>query len=192
MSGAIAIIPARGGSRRVPRKNIKHFLGKPVIAYPIQAAKQSSLFDRIVISTEDAEIARVAKRYGAEVLTRPLPLAEDNVGTQEVMRHAVNALDIPDLTKVCCLYPATPLLTFEDMDNCFAQGIETGYVVSVGVNPLRDIGWMYWAQAIAFRYGEQLYNWNTMLHVVEAPRAIDINTMDDWAQAEHIYKEIYK
>ncbi len=81
---AIAIIPARGGSKRVPRKNIKAFHGRPMIAYSIQAALESGLFTRVVVSTDDAEIAEVARSWGAEVpFLRPAELADDHAGTVE-------------------------------------------------------------------------------------------------------------
>ncbi|DAB32064.1 MAG TPA: pseudaminic acid cytidylyltransferase, partial [Sulfurospirillum sp. UBA11407] len=73
----VAIIPARGGSKRIPKKNIKEFCGKPMIAYSIEAAKKSELFDKIVVSTDDESIAQVAKSFGAEVLKRPKELADD-------------------------------------------------------------------------------------------------------------------
>src|SRR5450759_4697697 len=85
----IAVIPARGGSKRIPRKNIKHFCGKPMIAWSIEIAKASGLFDRIIVSTDDTEIAVVAKQWGAEVpFMRPAELSNDYAGTTEVIAHA--------------------------------------------------------------------------------------------------------
>ena len=86
----IAIIPARGGSKRIHRKNIKEFCGKPMIAWSIEAAKASGLFDCIIVSTDDVEIAEVAGLYGAEVpFMRPVELSDDYVGTGAVVKHAV-------------------------------------------------------------------------------------------------------
>ena len=86
----IAIIPARGGSKRIPRKNIKNFSGKPMIAWSIEAALRSGLFDRVIVSTDDAEIAAVSTSWGAEVpFLRPLELADDHCGTTEVIAHAI-------------------------------------------------------------------------------------------------------
>ena len=91
----IAVIPARGGSKRIPRKNIKEFCGKPMIAWSIETAKASGLFDHIIVSTDDAEIAEVAKQWGAEVpFIRPPELSNDYAGTTEVIVHATQwALD---------------------------------------------------------------------------------------------------
>ena len=86
----IAVIPARGGSKRIPRKNIRPFAGKPIIVYSIEAAKQSGLFDHVIVSTDDPEIAEVARARGAEVpFQRPRELADDHTGVMEVMKHAI-------------------------------------------------------------------------------------------------------
>jgi N-acylneuraminate cytidylyltransferase len=88
-----AIIPARGGSKRIPRKNIREFCGKPMIVWSIEAALNSGCFDRVIVSTDDEEIAKVAKKYGAEVpFMRPADLSDGHTGTIPVMRHAVDWL----------------------------------------------------------------------------------------------------
>ena len=114
----IAIIPARGGSKRIPRKNIKEFYGKPMIAWSIEAAAASRLFDRIIVSTDDFEIAEIAKGWGAEVpFMRPAELANDYAGTTEVIGHATRwALDNGfDLEAVCCIYATAPFLQSRDI-----------------------------------------------------------------------------
>ena len=89
----IAIIPARGGSKRIPRKNIKNFHGKPLIAYSIEAALNSRVFDRVIVSTDDSEIAEVAKKYGAEVpFLRPKNISDDFATTMDVIKHSINEL----------------------------------------------------------------------------------------------------
>jgi len=110
---AVAIIPARGGSKRIPRKNIKPFFGKPMIAYSIDAAKATGLFKRIIVSTDDAEIADVARSCGAEVpFVRPEELADDFVGTADVVNHCVAWLqeDGEEFDFVCCLYATAPFI----------------------------------------------------------------------------------
>ena len=88
-----AVIPARGGSKRIPKKNIKPFCGKPMIAYSIESAKASELFDKVLVSTDDAKIAEIAKDFGAEVpFIRPAKLADDYTSTDEVFIHALNYL----------------------------------------------------------------------------------------------------
>lgn len=112
----VAIIPARGGSKRIPRKNIKQFCGKPMIAYSIEAAIKSGCFDRVIVSTDDTEIAKVAQAYNAEVpFIRPEELSNDHAGTIPVIQHAVNWLieqgEAPEF--VCCLYATAPFITPE-------------------------------------------------------------------------------
>ena len=109
----IAIIPARGGSKGIPRKNIKEFCGKPLIAHIIEAALKVKELDRIIVSTEDKEIAQVAKKYGAEVLERPKELARDETPTFPVIRHAVTYLEKEENYKpdvIVLLYSTSPLL----------------------------------------------------------------------------------
>lgn len=114
----VAIIPARGGSKRIPRKNIKHFHGKPMIAYSIEAALASDCFDRVIVSTDDTEIAEVAKKYGAEVpFLRPSNISDDYATTMDVMHHAITWCDNNgwDIDDVCCLYATAPFVLPEDL-----------------------------------------------------------------------------
>lgn len=104
----IAVIPARGGSKRIPRKNIRPFLGKPVIACPIAAARESGLFDHVIVSTDDEEIAEVARRYGAETpFLRPAEISDDKTPTVDVIRHAADwsSKNLGPVEFVCCIYP---------------------------------------------------------------------------------------
>ena len=104
----IAVIPARGGSKRVPRKNIRTFAGQPVIVWPIKAALSSGLFDQVVVSTDDAEIAEVARMAGALVpFMRPENLSDDFVDTKSVIRHAISELKLKTEVQVCCIYPTS-------------------------------------------------------------------------------------
>ena len=109
----IAVIPARGGSKRIPRKNIKLFHGLPVIAYAIKAAQESAIFDEIFVSTDDEEIAKVAVSFGATIpWMRPKELSDNYATTVSVMQDAVTKLNanLIGLENICCIYPATPLL----------------------------------------------------------------------------------
>ena len=113
MCKKVCIIPARGGSKRIPKKNIKPFHGKPLIAYSIETAKQSELFDRIIVSTDDEEIAKISKEYGAEVpFMRPKELADDYSGTDQVTKHAIDWLENigEKYDYVCTIYATAPLL----------------------------------------------------------------------------------
>ena len=114
----LAVIPARGGSKRIPRKNIKEFSGKPIIAWSIEAALMSGCFDRVAVSTEDQEIAEVAHRWGAEVpFIRPQELSGDYVGTIPVIRHAIEWFEAQGTTfkEVCCIYATAPFITPDDL-----------------------------------------------------------------------------
>ncbi len=114
----VAIIPARGGSKRIPRKNIKDFCGKPMIAWSIEAARQSGVFDRIIVSTDDKEIAKVALEYGAEVpFMRPDELSNDYAGTLPVIRHACEFLlqRSEQIDYACCIYATAPFIRSEDI-----------------------------------------------------------------------------
>jgi CMP-N,N'-diacetyllegionaminic acid synthase len=115
----IAIITARGGSKGLPRKNVLPFCGKPLIAHTIEAAKNSSSIDRIIVSTDDEEIATVSRVYGAEVpFIRPPILASDTAGSREVLLHALGILEHQNslIENFCLLQPTSPLRTAEDID----------------------------------------------------------------------------
>lgn len=124
----IAVIPARGGSKRIPRKNIREFCGKPMIAYAIDAAKDSGLFEHVVVSTDDEEIARMANFYGAETpFIRPLELADDFTPTVPVVSHAVNVCQSLGwrVNHVCCIYPCVPLLKVEDIFGAYQTLVQS-------------------------------------------------------------------
>ncbi|SFV75657.1 N-Acetylneuraminate cytidylyltransferase [hydrothermal vent metagenome] len=113
---AVAIIPARGGSKRIPKKNIKDFFGKPLIAYSIEVALASKLFEKVIVSTDDEEIAKIAKEYGADVpFLRPKNLSDDFTGTQDVINHAIEYLEAQgeSYDYVCTIYATAPLLQKE-------------------------------------------------------------------------------
>ncbi|WP_457596914.1 pseudaminic acid cytidylyltransferase [Hydrogenimonas sp.] len=113
MGRIVAVIPARGGSKRIPKKNIKPFHGKPLIAYSIETAKKSGLFDRIVVSTDDKEIAEVSRAYGAEVpFLRPKALADDHAPAVEAVEATLQRLEEEGerIDYACTIYPTAPLL----------------------------------------------------------------------------------
>lgn len=136
----VAVIPARGGSKRIPRKNIREFCGKPMLAYAVIAAQQSGLFDRIVVSTDDAEIAEVARQWGAETpFTRPPELADDYAGTVPVIAHAIHTCQEQgwDINYVCCIYPAVPLIQVADIQTALTllEESRASYVFPVAEFP---------------------------------------------------------
>jgi len=140
----LAIIPARGGSKGIPRKNIKLIAGKPLIAWTIEAAKASKLLSRFVVSTDDAEIAEISSKYGAEVIDRPAKLAADNTITADVLKHV---LSIVPADIVVVLQPSSPIRDEGLIDACLTKFFEseteslaTGFVCKFrewGSPPLR-------------------------------------------------------
>lgn len=118
----IAIIPARGGSKRIPRKNIKLFCGKPMISWSVEAARLSGCFDRIIVSTDDAEIAEAAHAYGAEVpFMRPPELSDDHTSTIPVIAHAIDWMNcnVATVDFACCIYATAPFIQAEDLQRGF-------------------------------------------------------------------------
>lgn len=136
----IAVIPARGGSKRIPRKNITAFAGKPIIAYSIAAAQQSGLFDQVVVSTDDQEIADVARQLGAAIpFLRPPTLADDHTGTNAVVKHAIGWFDQqgPAVSHACCIYATAPFLQPQYLQQGHDKLLESGkaFVFSVTTFP---------------------------------------------------------
>lgn len=115
----VCIIPARGGSKRIPRKNIKDFCGKPMLARAIETAKNSQLFEQIIVSTDDGAIADIARHHGATVSRRPAELADDYATTAAVIRHVLQ--HVPKASHICCLYPCTPLLKSQYLTDSFER-----------------------------------------------------------------------
>ncbi len=134
----LAVIPARGGSKRIPRKNIKRFAGKPIIAYSIEAAHKSGLFDQIIVSTDDDEIAEVAKQYGADVpFMRSAELSGDHTGTMDVIVHAIQTVakqqgETPEYT--CCIYATAPFLLPEFLQQGYDKLSRSEYAYAFSVN----------------------------------------------------------
>jgi pseudaminic acid cytidylyltransferase len=137
--GPVAVIPARGGSKRIPRKNVRLFDGLPMLAWPLTAALRSGLFSRVIVSTDDAEIAQIARDAGAETpFTRPDELADDYTGTGAVMAHTAEWLQLQGELpcELCCIYPTAPFLVENDL--------------SRGLDILRNGNWSYVVSATTF------------------------------------------
>ncbi|CAB1061335.1 N-acylneuraminate cytidylyltransferase (EC [Olavius sp. associated proteobacterium Delta 1] len=139
----VAIIPARGESKRIPKKNIKSFAGQPIIAYSIKAALATGLFDRIIVSTDSQEIAQVARNWGAEVpFVRPAELADDYTGTAKVILHALNWLGkhYENVGTLCCIYPTAPFIQPEAIQKGYellkVRGLTSVYSVTTFPAPI--------------------------------------------------------
>ena len=141
LMGNICIIPARGGSKRIPRKNIREFHGKPMIAWSIEVARESGLFERIVVTTDDKEIAEIAESHGAEIpFLRAAELADDFTGTIPVVADAIKRIRAfgYEHSEICCLYPTAPFVTCEDLKN--------------GLQLLREQDWSFVFSATDYSY----------------------------------------
>ena len=133
----VAIIPARGGSKRIPHKNIREFCGRPMISYPIEAALDTGRFDRVIVSTDSSQIATVALEYGAEVpFVRPVELADDAAPTMPVVRHALQFLKESscDVDAAFCIYATAALVMPEDLErgiDCLESDSQLDFVLAV-------------------------------------------------------------
>lgn len=126
----LAIIPARGGSKRIPRKNIKPFMGKPIIAYSIEAALKSGLFEEVMVSTDDEEIAAVARQYGAKVpFMRSAETANDYATTFDVIEEVLNTYKAEErfFDVVCCIYATAPFVSDVKLQTSYQSLVENGY-----------------------------------------------------------------
>ncbi|TQR59610.1 pseudaminic acid cytidylyltransferase [Campylobacter troglodytis] len=124
MGKTLCVIPARGGSKRIPRKNIVEFEGKPLIAHSIENALNSSIFDEVIVSTDDEEIASISRKFKAKIpFMRPKELSDDYAPTNAVISHAIKELASlgQDFETVCCLYATAPLIDSEILKQAYAE-----------------------------------------------------------------------
>ena len=182
----VAIIPARGGSKRVPRKNIRPFHGKPIIAYSIEVALASTLFDHVFVSTDSEEVGVIAAQYGASVWERDPMLADDVTGTQEVAAEVLRGLNDEE---ACVIYATAPLLSVQDLvaGHSALCWLDTQFAFSIGTTPvLHDAGQFYWGRAAAFAHIPLWDRWSRMIPIAPE-RDCDINTEADWLRAEQMF-----
>ena len=140
----IGLIIARGGSKRIPKKNIKNFHGKPIISYSIEAAKKSGIFERIIVSTDSREIAAVANDYGAETpFIRPDDISDDLSTTASVISHAIDWLSIKkeEPENICCIYATAPFLQseylIEGYNNIINENCTSSFAVTTYSFPIQ-------------------------------------------------------
>lgn len=184
------VIPARGGSRRIPKKNIKPFFGRPIIEYSINAAKESLLFSKIIVSTDDDEIKQAALNNGVEVHDRNKHLSQDHIGTQEVVTQVIKDVDSFFRGHVCTLYPCAPMVTGEVLCKAAEHVKGCMHLVSVGVW-LQDPGQFYFSNVKALFRKTPLLSTYTRLFPIDPDTAIDINTPEDWFVAETMYMRLH-
>lgn len=222
----LAVIPARGGSKRIPQKNIKSFCGKPIIAWSIEAAIKSKCFDKVIVSTDDDEIAKIALEYGAEVpFSRPSELSNDYSGIVQVMQHAINWYNERNATfeSVCCIFATAPFISIDDIRHCseLLESNNSDYVFPVTTfnypikralkinndgyvemfNPehyntrsqdleevYHDAGQFYWGSSNAWMNETPIFSPNSSPFVIPRYRVLDIDTPEDWIQAELMFR----
>ena len=191
----ICVIPARGGSQRIHKKNIVDFHGKPIIIYSIDGARESGLFDQIVVTTDSGQIADIAHKAGAHAVWRPAWLAMNEVGTQEVATTTL-AMFAPDLQYAACVYPTAPMMTPDDLRRGMAllknNEAQHDFAMAVGSAPLRDAGQWYIGTAAAFVERRPLISPRTLMVPIPEDRVCDINTDEDLAEAHRMYTLLHQ
>jgi pseudaminic acid cytidylyltransferase len=226
----VAIIPARGGSKRITRKNARDFLGKPIIAWSIEAALECGCFDQVIVSTDDDEIAEISREYGASVpFVRPAGLADDYTATSAVIRHAIAHINMqngPAVTYACCLYATAPFVQSDDileaLDVLIQRKCDYVFTVTRYAFPIQralrltdagavemldkahmntrsqdleqtyhDAGQFYWGRAQAWLAQTPIFSPASIPIVLPHNRVQDIDTPEDWAQAESMYRALH-
>jgi len=220
----IAVIPARGGSKRIPGKNSKLFLGVPIISRVIEQALESGCFDQIIVSTDDERIAEIACKAGAEVpFLRPAEIADDHTSTIAVIRHAIShMIEASADDHICCLYPTSVFVNTEvlkiglgiistglydyvmssvEYDHPIQRSftLQEGMLGDFNENHLRtrtqdlkkfyhDAGQFYWGKAKSWLTNDQIIGQRSHAIVFSGNNVHDIDTPEDWAIAELLYK----
>jgi pseudaminic acid cytidylyltransferase len=219
------LIIARGGSKRIPKKNIKTFHGKPIIAYSIEAALKADIFEQVIISTDSEEIAEVAKKYGAKVpFIRPASISDDDTPTASVISHAIEWYSENEQTpdSICCIYATAPFLQTEylkkgynllQQTDCTSSFSATTYAFPIArslmldragyvkmVSPeyewtrsqdlperYHDAGQFYWLDVQTFIQDPRLYSDKSIPVIIPRYLVQDIDTEEDWIQAEKMF-----
>ena len=216
----LCIIPARGGSKRIPKKNIKEFCGKPLIAYSIEVAKKSELFDKIVVSTDSEEIAKVAEYYGVEIQIRPDKLSDDYASSMEVFDYVIS--QNPGFKYACMIYATAPFLqvkylkkgleVLKQNDVCYTFSATTyDFPIQRGFKIIDNKAKMFYPEFLntrsqdleeAYHDAGQFYfkkveckekfRFDGNIPII-IPRYLvqDIDTIEDFIRAENMYKAIY-
>ena len=208
MDTMLCVITARGGSKRIPRKNIKDFCGKPIIAYSIEAALKSSIFDEVMVSTDDVEIADIAKTYGATVpFMRSEKNSDDFATTRDVILEVLDSYSEQGqvFDSVCCIYPTAPFVTAEKLraaskpqralvqsDSCMQYWMpENANTRSQDLDPLfHDAGQFYFCKTESLKKSSTLLGPVTKGYEVPEMEVQDIDNYSDWDIAEVKYERM--
>jgi len=194
----VCVIPAKGSSLRIPHKNRRPFHGRPIICYSIDTARESGLFEKIVVSTDDPAIARIATDNGADFWMRPARLSYGHIGPTDVTRYTLRALDYA-AGFACCVLATSPLMLAEDLRRGLHTMLATGapYAYSAALKPQRednlrwDAGQWYWGAISAFLGGVPIDSPDAVKVVIPAERVCDINEPSDWELAEVMYAQTH-
>lgn len=229
MKKKVAIIPARGGSKRIPRKNIREFCGRPMIEWSIEAALKSDCFDRVIVSTDSEEVLRIAEAAGADVpFLRPPELSNDHAGTLPVIRHALEWLDDHGVSAnyACCIYATAPFLQVDALkrgEALLMSDPEVDFVFSAVAfdfpifrairldeesrvsmfwpeheksrsqdfpEAFHDAGQFYWGRRESWLEKDVVFSSNARAVKLPPHLVQDIDTPEDWVQAELKYKAL--
>ena len=226
----VCIIPARGNSKRISKKNIKNFCGKPIIEWSISEAIKSKCFDKIIVSTDNQEISKISKNNGAEVpFIRPKEISDDFTGTIPVIQHAIKWINnnYKKVDFACCLYATAPFIeahylqlgfkklitqkaSFAISVTSFPSPIQRALKLNVNnniemLNPknfnkrsqdleeyFHDAGQFYWGGASSWLNAESIFNNKTIPIIIPRYKVQDIDTLEDWSQAERLFKSLNK
>ena len=219
----VAVIPARGGSKRIPNKNIREFHHKPIIGWSIEAAIEAGCFDRVIVSTDSEQISEIAKKFGAEVpFMRNQDLADDYTPTSSVISDSIQRLDC-DVDYACCIYPTSPFIKIENLikgleliqsgkfeyvftASSYSFPIERSFSYSemdglkmifskkekARSQDLQDIfhdaGQFYWGKANNWKNLTPIFSKNSLPLVLPRGEVVDIDTEEDWEEAEIKFK----
>ncbi len=212
----IAIITARLGSKRLKKKNIKSFFGKPVISYPIKACKKSKIFKKIIVSTESRLIASISKTFDATIpFLRSRSLSDDLTGTLPVVRDAIQRLKLSPKSIICCIYPVTPLTTYKTLKKAYRlfKTSKCSFLFPVlkinkkkkdsfqlsekkiiqktnkSKNYYVDAGQFYFGSVKNFLKKKSLhFSGSSRGMIISSNLAIDVNTNNDWKKLKKLYR----
>jgi CMP-N-acetylneuraminic acid synthetase len=188
--GLLAVIPARGGSKRIPNKNVLSFFGHPMLAYAIAAARSSGLFARIVVSADSVEIGKMATWYGAEYLARPAELASDTADLVDVSLHVLQTLAAEGFqpTALCQLMPNCPLRRNEDICDHFREFENSKRKFQISVVPYRAV-YPHWAVAQGKDGGRFIFGTDHLANSQTLTKAYCPTGAIWWAQTEAFIKQ---
>lgn len=189
----ICIIPAKGTSTRLPGKNYREFLGKPIICYSIETAQRSGLFSRIAVSTDSAIIARIATSAGVEVWPRRPEWNDDQYGPHDVVGLHLREIQVWSGDIICCMLATAPMMTEGDLKAGYRAMLEPGvmWAFAMGEHPPRDAAQFYWGRTFSFSMREPLVSRYSRMVRIPEERICDIDVWPDFHRAERMYQALH-